>query len=372
MNIKSLLLGSAAAFAVVSGAQAADAVVAAEPEPMEYVKVCDAYGTGFFYIPGTETCLKVGGELRYEKRVSKTGDKKTVYDNHTRVKLDVEARNDSEWGTVYSWIRIQGDEVNNGVDAAGDTNGAATDALKFYYIFGIGGLEMSNFDSQWEKFFGYGGFTDDGGVYYSNSNFPDSRQYISYTADFGSVKAYISLDNDADEFYQVTRDPVTGKIIYRGEDHAGYTPANGVEKPHAGHKYMPDVEVGATASLGDWQVAGGAAYDESDESVALKGLVAGNFGMFGVRFMPLWSSSEQNIFFNYDGFSAILGLQAKVTDTITLSKDIQFWDDGSWRLVGDVNWQVANGFSILAEGIYYDPDNGPKVKSGMLRFQRSF
>ncbi|MBY5807028.1 porin, partial [Rhizobium ruizarguesonis] len=55
MNIKSLLLGSAAALAVVSGAQAADAIVAAEPEPVEYVRVCDAYGTGYFYIPGTET-----------------------------------------------------------------------------------------------------------------------------------------------------------------------------------------------------------------------------------------------------------------------------------------------------------------------------
>ncbi len=26
--------------------------------PVEYVKVCDAFGTGYFYIPGTETCLK--------------------------------------------------------------------------------------------------------------------------------------------------------------------------------------------------------------------------------------------------------------------------------------------------------------------------
>src|SRR5688500_5653089 len=76
MNIKSLLLGSAAALAVVSGAQAADAVVAAEPEPMEYVRVCDAYGTGFFYIPGTETCLKIGGQLRYEKRFSDGGTQK--------------------------------------------------------------------------------------------------------------------------------------------------------------------------------------------------------------------------------------------------------------------------------------------------------
>jgi hypothetical protein len=371
MNIKSLLLGSAAAFAVVSGAQAADAVVAAEPEPMEYVKVCDAYGTGFFYIPGTETCLKIGGQLRYEKRVSKTGDQNTVYDNHSRIKLDVEAKNDSEWGTVYSWIRIQGDEVNNGLDKAGTPGSNGTDGLKFYYIFGIGGLEFSNFDSQWAKFFGYGGFTDDGGVYDSDWNFPDSRQYVSYTADFGSVKAYISLDNDADEFYGTWTD--ADGTIHHGEDHNGDNiGANDDNPAHGGRKYMPDVEVGASATVGDWQVAGGAAYDESDESVALKGLIAGNFGMFGVRFMPLWSNSDQNIFFNYDGFSAILGLQAKVTDTITLSKDIQFWDDGSWRLVGDVNWEVASGFSVLLEGIYYDPDNGPKVKSGMLRFQRSF
>ena len=57
MNIKSLLIGSAAALVAVSGARAADAVVA-EPEAVEYVRVCDAYGAGFFYIPGTETCLK--------------------------------------------------------------------------------------------------------------------------------------------------------------------------------------------------------------------------------------------------------------------------------------------------------------------------
>ena len=66
MNIKSLLLGSAAAFVAVSGARAADAVVIAEPEPMEYVRVCDTYGVGFYYIPGTETCLKVSGYFRYD------------------------------------------------------------------------------------------------------------------------------------------------------------------------------------------------------------------------------------------------------------------------------------------------------------------
>ncbi|MER2635304.1 MAG: porin [Rhizobiaceae bacterium] len=66
MTIKSLLLGSAAALVAVTGVRAADAVVVAEPEPVEYVRVCDTYGAGFFYIPGTETCMRIGGLLRYD------------------------------------------------------------------------------------------------------------------------------------------------------------------------------------------------------------------------------------------------------------------------------------------------------------------
>ncbi|MDT7999130.1 porin, partial [Brucella melitensis] len=66
MNIKSLLLGSAAALVAASGAQAADAIVAPESEAVEYVRVCDAYGAGYFYIPGTETCLRVHGYVRYD------------------------------------------------------------------------------------------------------------------------------------------------------------------------------------------------------------------------------------------------------------------------------------------------------------------
>src|SRR5690606_25826104 len=65
MKVKSLLLGSAAAL-VANAAHSADAIVIAGPEPIEYVRVCDAYGAGFFYIPGTETCLRIGGELRFQ------------------------------------------------------------------------------------------------------------------------------------------------------------------------------------------------------------------------------------------------------------------------------------------------------------------
>ena len=62
--VKSLLLGSAAGLVAVAGAQAADLPVKAKP--VEYVKVCSIYGAGFFYIPGTDTCIKIGGWVRAE------------------------------------------------------------------------------------------------------------------------------------------------------------------------------------------------------------------------------------------------------------------------------------------------------------------
>jgi hypothetical protein len=62
--IKSLILGSAAVLIAASGAQAADLLVKAKA--VEYVRICSLYGAGFFYIPGTDTCIKLGGYLRVE------------------------------------------------------------------------------------------------------------------------------------------------------------------------------------------------------------------------------------------------------------------------------------------------------------------
>jgi len=60
--MKGLLLGTAAGFAAFASAQAADLPVKARP--VEYVKVCNQYGAGFFYVPGTDTCLKIGAYIR--------------------------------------------------------------------------------------------------------------------------------------------------------------------------------------------------------------------------------------------------------------------------------------------------------------------
>src|SRR5215216_2919297 len=64
---KSLLLGSAAGLAAVVGAQAAD-LPSVKAAPVEYVRVCSTYGVGFFYVPGTDSCLRISGRVRADFR----------------------------------------------------------------------------------------------------------------------------------------------------------------------------------------------------------------------------------------------------------------------------------------------------------------
>ena len=62
--VKSILLGTAAGLVAVAGAHAAQLPVKAAP--VQYVKICSLYGDGFYYIPGTPICLRIGGYIRSE------------------------------------------------------------------------------------------------------------------------------------------------------------------------------------------------------------------------------------------------------------------------------------------------------------------
>ncbi|MBR1121864.1 porin [Bradyrhizobium lablabi] len=65
MNIlRCAFAGAAMTLSVVSGALAADLPVKARSA--QYLKICSQYGAGFFYIPDTDTCIKLGGFLRID------------------------------------------------------------------------------------------------------------------------------------------------------------------------------------------------------------------------------------------------------------------------------------------------------------------
>jgi hypothetical protein len=120
--VKSLLLGSAAGIVAFAGAQAADLPVKAKP--VEYVKVCSAYGAGFYYIPGTDICLRVGGYVWSEFEVNNLGagaGNITAGQNQTngvdsrftnwttfRTRFDMvfDARTNTEYGTLRSYASV--------------------------------------------------------------------------------------------------------------------------------------------------------------------------------------------------------------------------------------------------------------------------
>jgi hypothetical protein len=124
--VKSLLLGSAAGIVAIASAQAADLPVKAKA--VEYVKVCSLYGAGFYYMPGTDTCLKVGGYIRaqYENGAwaggqtavgaQGIGSRETRGNVAYRIRGDVslDARTQTAYGTVRSYARFGG-ETNDAV-----------------------------------------------------------------------------------------------------------------------------------------------------------------------------------------------------------------------------------------------------------------
>jgi len=121
--VKSLLLTGAAGLITVAGAHAADLPIKAKP--VEYVKVCSIYGAGFFYIPGTDTCIKIGGYMRFEADVHAGGtfappvgpagradqhnwaNDRTSTEALTRQRMlwTYDVRTQTEYGTLRSYAR---------------------------------------------------------------------------------------------------------------------------------------------------------------------------------------------------------------------------------------------------------------------------
>src|SRR5690606_26325480 len=133
MTIRKILLGSAASLVAVSGAQAADAIVAPEPEAVEYVRVCDAYGAGYFYIPGTETCLRISGYVRFDAKGGDdvyTGRDRETWNTNTRFTLRTHTATETELGTLKTFTE---NRFNYGDGKDGSTT------LKHAYIQ-LGGL----------------------------------------------------------------------------------------------------------------------------------------------------------------------------------------------------------------------------------------
>src|SRR3979411_98564 len=200
--IKSLLLGSAAGLVAVAGAQAADLPVKAKP--VEYVKVCSLYGAGFWYVPGTDTCLKVGSYVRVQTEfdangggipmgfgAQQTAGRFTRTDTNepafrTRAALRIDLRTQTEYGTLRSYLEVGAQQT---------TPTDATEAV----FFDRGFIQFAGFTAgRIRSYFDINSFAP---YSYANSRVSGdtgaSGIYgIAYTAQFGNgVTASLSFED---------------------------------------------------------------------------------------------------------------------------------------------------------------------------------
>jgi hypothetical protein len=90
------LLVAAAASAVWAGSASA--------QPVEYVRVCDTFGTGFFYIPGTDTCLKLGGYVRGEVELAFQSDDDEDWEVRATFAPYLDLRTNTAYGTLRAFL----------------------------------------------------------------------------------------------------------------------------------------------------------------------------------------------------------------------------------------------------------------------------
>jgi hypothetical protein len=345
MNIKSLLLGSAAALAVVSGAQAADAIVAAEPEAVEYVRVCDAYGTGYFYIPGTETCLKIEGYIRFqvnggrnEGAVDGVG---SDWDSFTRGNVQFTAKSDTEYGPLTGVIVLQTD-----ADNASDQNSYLDSA----YI-DIAGVRAGLFYSWWDD--GLSGETDS---LASNSTLHNSLRYQYESGDF---YAGISVDELEDS-------------ISAGEDANNVGIAAGI---------------GGKAGVFSYQLIGG--YDTDTEEGAIRGMGTVAIGPGTLGLAAAWASGP-NAYFEESEWTVAAEYAIQATDKFKITPAVQYFDNiknGSsaatvtdfsntdvWKAGVTLDYQIVENFYAKASVQWQDKTltSDSDAVSGYFRLQRAF
>ena len=210
--VKSLLLGTAAGLVAVAGAQAADMPVKAAP--VQYVKICSLYGDGFYYIPGTDTCLKMGGYLRVQAEYNMGGGgvplgdspagtvlgagrftRDLTNDINYRVRgvISWDVRQQTEYGTLRSYIRFGAENTTPANTGGGTTPNPFWDRAFIQFAGFTVGRSQSFFD-----LFTYGGAYSYHNVRVSGDTGASGQNLWAYTAQFGNgFSGTLSLEDPA-------------------------------------------------------------------------------------------------------------------------------------------------------------------------------
>ncbi|WP_375629242.1 porin [Bartonella sp. TT67HLJMS] len=398
MNIKSLFLSSTAAFLTISGAHAASTVIP-EPEPVEYIRVCDAYGKGYFYIPGTETCMRLSGNVRTDfiggdnidaTTETELNDKRKTYGASSRLTLVFQAASETEMGTLRSYARI--------FSSWGDGRNSAGARLAAAYIE-LGGFRVGLDDTIFNSWTGdYGNVLNDDSIAPAGTT---RTNFISYTFNGDSGFSAIigaEIGNNADDLPGING-------YYIDKDNKLVSITNDTLPSKAIKNYTPNVVLGIKFMQKWGGFSAVAAYDTYYKKWA--GKVRADFNI-NDRF-NLWvmagykngldyytvntknelSRQSTTIYANWGGkWAAWAGATYKLTPKANLNAQVSYSAVKTFATSVNIAYTLVPGFVITPELTYVswnddrvvtDKSNDEKhlfnkksAFQGMIRLQRSF
>lgn len=392
----SLLATAAAALAPAcsTSSLAADLPIA---EPVEYVRICDAFGTGFYYIPGTETCLRVSGRVRVETHYVDGPDNDEVVDDEdfnnwtTRARgyLRADARAQTAFGLVRAYIDWKvtvgpSDFSDNYSSSSVGTDHAFIQITNDWGLF-TAGVQDSFFDAPFaSNTFGVRVGIDDP----TTSNTTRGTLF-AYTRSFGDFSTSVSAEDPAsngrrdegplDDYEGQEMPDLVGNVRYD----AGWGAAMLAGVVGQIHDNDPGgdgdgvgwaVNAGFNASFG-WLGAGLTA-GYADGRIAYITTDPGGAGDFDGP-----EGDDTNTAWAIRG-----GLSADITPTLTayvdgswttVDTDSGLNDYDYWAVAADLQWTPVSGLMIGPEIAYtsLDPafdDNNTDEWGVMLRVQRDF
>ncbi|NTF97906.1 porin [Rhizobium rhizogenes] len=364
MKIINLLLGSATTLAAVSGARAADALVAAEPEPLEYVRICDAYGAGYFFIPGTETCLKIGGMVRTEGKwysaynPGPSGNYGTLW--HTRAQLSIDTATDTEYGPLKTDSIYRFDWQDGG----------STTTKLLWANISLAGFTIGKIDSAYNLYMGYAGNVINDDVVYDG---PYELNQLTYNYDAGNgFTAVVSLE---DSNSGADTSSFGGAWVQSKADH-----------------YAPNVVAGAGYKAGAWQFRVVSGYDSIVEEGAIKARVDADFGVFKAFLMGGWNTDGDKLnqyagsnlnasacpagrgdLCGWGDWALWTGFTVPINEKLQANAQFAYTDSKILEVTANIRWNPVKNLLVQPEVTYSNFDSMNQDQwAGILRFQRSF
>ncbi|AWC20920.1 Porin omp2a precursor [Aminobacter sp. MSH1] len=344
MMKRGLVLGGVSALLFeVPYVHAVDTAAIRDEEPAQFVRACDAMGAGFYQLPQSETCLKIGGSVGYDVTGGAdvySGERLRSLSRTVTATLYAETRSQTELGMLSSYFEFE-DSVVDGVDE-GMTLGDL--------IIDLNGLKVGASGSQFDSWLdSAGNVLSDDVIAYAGG----MTNLINYTANVG---------NGLSAMFGVEEGSKDGDHDYR----------TGSYVPHFVGGLKLDRPWGAIATVIGYDTV----IEEAAAKVRLDLKLSDTLSVFimgGYQSDP----EKPNYFGAWKGtYAAWGGVSVSLSPTVTFNSQAAYESSGKYALALNLDYEVVPGFLITPELNYTsfggDPSKPDDAFAGTVSIECDF